>query len=98
MSDDLDKQYQHAVLADFYGPADRLQRLLGLSDADEDELFDALETDPGITELMQPAHRRARALLQLVDERQGEEPPDEKLAAAGAAVRQAREEMEAWSR
>lgn len=95
---DLATQLQQAILVDFFGPADRLQRLLGLSDTDEDKLFDALEPDPGIAELMRPAHHRGRALLQLAAERHGDGRDDEVMATAIEDVRRALREMEAWSR
>ncbi|MBE7732196.1 hypothetical protein [Devosia faecipullorum] len=98
MSDDLETQYQQAILIDFYGPAERLERLAGLYGSDLVPRIREMELDPGITEILRPAHRRARALLHLVEERHGDAAADEALAAAIAAVRKSLAEMEAWSR
>ena len=91
MPNDLERQLQQAILIDFYLPAERLQQALG--GAAVEQRFDALEEDAGIAELLRPAHRRARALLQLVDESELEDG----LAAAVARVRRAIDEIEAWS-
>lgn len=98
MSDDLATQLQQAILVDFYGPAERLQRLAGLYGSDLLPRIREMELDLGITEILRPAHRRARALLELVEERHGDAPADEALAVAIAAVRKSMAEMQAWSR
>jgi hypothetical protein len=98
MSDDLKTQYLEAILVDFYGPAERLQRLAGLSLSEIVERVRDLELDAGIAEMLRPAHRRARALLQLAADRHGEAPADEALVAAVADVKRCMGEMEAWSR
>jgi len=95
MSMDLETQYQLAILADLYGPSERVQRLAGVTNEEIADRFDALEPDEGIAERLRPAHRRARALLQLVAERQM--PADERLAEAVEAVRRSLREIEAWS-
>lgn len=87
-------QLELAILSDFFGPAARLQRLAGLSDVHVDERFYDLEPEPSIADRLQPAHRRARALLQLVVERHGEMPGGS-IGAAMAQVRQCVKEMEA---
>jgi hypothetical protein len=92
---DIETQYQLAILADFYGPSERVQQLAGFSDAAVDARFDALDPDAGIAERLRPAHRRARALLQLVGDQ--DVMPDGRLAEAIANVRRVLREMDAWS-